>query len=71
MTFLLYDYPKFMRVAVKAVTNRVQLRTIITYDFMLYGSRRFQGQDQSVSFLNRFNLFNQNPARNCCSLAAI
>jgi hypothetical protein len=32
-----------MRVAVKAVTNRVQLRTIITYDFMLYGSRRFQG----------------------------
>src|SRR6516162_5896814 len=24
------------------------------------------GQDQSVSFLN---LFNQNPARNCCSLA--
>jgi len=31
-----------MRVAVKAVTNRVQLRTIITYDFMLYG-RRFQG----------------------------
>ena len=25
------------------VTNRVQLRTIITYDFMLYGSRRFQG----------------------------
>jgi hypothetical protein len=32
-----------MSVAVKAVTNRVQLRTIITYDFMLYGSRRFQG----------------------------
>jgi len=32
-----------MCVAVKAVTNRVQLRTIITYDFMLYGSRRFQG----------------------------
>jgi hypothetical protein len=57
-----------MRVAVKAVTNRVQLKTIITYDFMLYGSWRFQGQDQSVSFLNRFN---QNPARNCCSLAAI
>jgi hypothetical protein len=57
-----------MRVAVKAVTNRGQLKTIITYDFMLYGSWRFQGQDQSVSFLNRFN---QNPARNCCSLAAI
>jgi hypothetical protein len=30
--------------AKKAVTNRVRLRTIITYDFMLYGSRRFRGR---------------------------
>src|ERR1700756_243703 len=34
-----------MRITAKnAVTNRVRLRTIITYDFMLYGSRRFRGR---------------------------
>jgi len=33
-----------MRITAKAVINRVQLRTIIIYAFMLYGSRRFRGR---------------------------
>jgi hypothetical protein len=45
VTFLLYAYPTLCVSRLKKpCPNRVRLRTIITYDFMLYGSRRFRGR---------------------------
>ena len=53
-----------MRIAVRALTNRVQLRTIITYDFMLYGNRRFRG---TIGRSASLTVSTKTRARNCCS----